>query len=459
MAKAPKRFVCTACGNVAPRWTGQCPSCGEWNTLVEDTATGTASIAAKAGSATKGRVIKTDRLDTEVTLPARLTSGIGELDSVLGGGLVHGSVSLISGEPGIGKSTLLLQATAAFAKKGNVTLYVSGEEHQDQVRLRAQRLGLGDAPVELGHETAVRDVIATAAAMGAKVLVVDSIQTMRSDAVEGASGGVAQIKSCGDDLISFAKSSGCSVIIVGHVTKGGDLAGPRALEHMVDAVLSFEGDRSHQFRLLRAVKNRFGATDEVGVFEMAEKGLREVVNPSSLFLVDREQETTGTCVVPTIEGGRSILVEVQALVIKRTQEGGYAKRACVGWDKNRLDMILALLEARYGMPFSQADVYLNVAGGYRLDDPGTDMAVACAVMSAFLDKPMPRGMVAFGELALSGDVRPVAYMGLRIREAAKLGFESAWCPRLPDDASPSRNFQAKQTKGFHEIVNVLLGKS
>jgi DNA repair protein RadA/Sms len=197
----------------------------------------------------------------------------------------------------------------------------------------------------------------------------------------------------------------------------------------------------------------------IGVFEMAEKGLREVVNPSSLFLVDREQETTGTCVVPTIEGGRSILVEVQALVIKRTQEGGYAKRACVGWDKNRLDMILALLEARYGMPFSQADVYLNVAGGYRLDDPGTDMAVACAVMSAFLDKPMPRGMVAFGELALSGDVRPVAYMGLRIREAAKLGFESAWCPRLPDDASPSKGFQAKQTRGFHEIVNVLLGKS
>jgi DNA repair protein RadA/Sms len=459
MAKAPKRFVCTSCGNVAPRWTGQCPSCAEWNTLIEDTATGTASIAAKAGSATKGRVIRTNRLDAEVVLPPRLTSGIGELDSVLGGGLVHGSVSLISGEPGIGKSTLLLQATAAFAKKGNVTLYVSGEEHEDQVRLRAQRLGLGDAPVELGHETAVRDVIATAAAIGAKVLVVDSIQTMRSDAVEGASGGVAQIKSCGDDLIAFAKSSGCSVIIVGHVTKGGDLAGPRALEHMVDAVLSFEGDRSHQFRLLRAVKNRFGATDEVGVFEMAEKGLREVVNPSSLFLVDREQETTGTCVVPTIEGGRSILVEVQALVIKRTQEGGYAKRACVGWDKNRLDMILALLEARYGMPFSQADVYLNVAGGYRLDDPGTDMAVACAVMSAFLDKPMPRGMVAFGELALSGDVRPVAYMGLRIREAAKLGFESAWCPRLPDDASPSKGFQAKQTRGFHEIVNVLLGKS
>jgi len=459
MAKTPKRFVCSSCQTTAPRWTGQCPGCGEWNTLEEDAAVGTASIASKVSGASKGRVIATARLDTEVVLPDRLRSGIGELDSVLGGGLVHGSVALISGEPGIGKSTLLLQAVAAFAMKGHATLYVSGEEHQDQVRLRAQRLGLGDAPVDLGHETAVRDVIATAAALGAKVLVVDSIQTMRSDVVEGASGGVAQIKACGDDLIAFAKSSGCAVIIVGHVTKGGDLAGPRALEHMVDAVLSFEGDRSHQFRLLRAVKNRFGATDEVGVFEMAEKGLREVVNPSSLFLVDREQETTGTCVVPTIEGGRSILVEVQALVIKRTQEGGYAKRACVGWDKNRLDMVLALLEARYAMPFSQADVYLNVAGGYRLDDPGTDMAVACAVMSAFLDKPLPRGMVAFGELALSGDVRPVAYMGLRLREASKLGFERAWCPRLPNDAPPTKGFEARQTKGFHEVVNVLMGKA
>jgi DNA repair protein RadA/Sms len=427
--------------------------------MEEDSSAGGASLAAKVSKASGGRIMTTSRLDAEVRLPDRIVSGIGELDSVLGGGLVHGSVCLISGEPGIGKSTLLLQAVAAYATKGHPTLYVSGEEHEDQVRLRAQRLGLGDAPVELGHETAVRDVIATAASKGARVLVVDSIQTMRSDAVEGATGGVAQIKACGDDLIAYAKSSGCAIVIVGHVTKGGDLAGPRALEHMVDAVLSFDGDRSHQFRLLRAVKNRFGATDEVGVFEMAEKGLREVVNPSSLFLVDRDDEASGTCVMPSIEGGRAILVEVQALVIKRTQEGGYAKRSCVGWDKNRLDTILAVLEARYGIPFSQADVYLNVAGGYRLDDPGADVAVACAAMSAYTDKPIPKGMVAFGELALSGDVRPVPHMGLRLREAAKLGFDGAWTPRLQADTNPPASLNVKQVRGLHEIVNRMMGKA
>ena len=456
MAKPVKKYSCSSCGSPAPRWSGQCGTCDEWNTIQEDLAAsgGSSSIASKQARAASGRVMTTARLDAAVVLPDRLTTGIAELDGVLGGGLVQGSVVLISGEPGIGKSTLLIQMAASLARTRRSVLYVSGEEHEDQVRLRAQRLGLDDAPVELGHETAVRDVIATAAAIGAKVLIVDSIQTMRTDAVDGAAGGVAQIKACGDDLIAFAKGTGCAVVIVGHVTKGGDLAGPRTLEHMVDTVLSFEGDRSHQFRLLRAAKNRFGATDEIGVFEMAESGLREVTNPSSLFLVDREQPVPGAVVMPTVEGGRVLLVEVQALVIRRSDQG-YPRRNCVGWDSKRLDTILAVLEARCGLPFGQADVYLNVAGAYHLDDAGADLAVALACVSAFVDRPLPGGPVVFGELALSGDVRPVPYMGLRLREAARLGFDQALCPRLSPEHQDPR-VTAEGLGSLHGVVPSLL---
>lgn len=450
MAKPAKRYACTSCGDVASRWAGQCSACGEWNTLAESEAPNVSAQASKRSQSSGGRIVPLAGLKSEVTLPPRLKTGIGELDNVLGGGLVHGSVCLISGEPGIGKSTLLIQAMAALARQGHVCAYISGEEAADQVRLRAQRLGLGDADVQLGHETAVRDIITTMQSISARVLIVDSIQTMTSDAVEGAAGGVAQIRASGEALIGYAKSTGCAVIIVGHVNKNGDLAGPRHLEHMVDAVLSFEGDRSHQFRLLRAVKNRYGATDEVGVFEMGEMGLREVKNPSSLFLVDRDGQVPGACVLPTVEGGRSILIEVQALVVKR-QDQGYPRRSCVGWDKNRLDMVLAVLEARYGVSFAQADVYLNVAGGYRMDDPGADVAVAAAVMSAYGDVPLPEGTVAFGELSLSGEVRPVPYMGLRLKEAARLGFRSVWCPRLPEDV-PSTGLQTAEIRNLHQIV-------
>lgn len=459
MAKASKRFVCTGCGHVESKWQGQCTGCGDWNTLEEDTVGNLSAIADKRNQQAGGRMIPMNGLDAQVELPGRLRTGMNELDSVLGGGIVKGSAILISGPPGIGKSTLLIQATASIARQGHVTAYVSGEEAADQVRLRAQRLGLSDAPVQLGHETLVRDILTTMGEMRPKVLIIDSIQTMMSDAADGNAGGVGQIKASGSALIQYAKSSGCAVIIVGHVNKDNELAGPKHLEHMVDAVLSFEGDRSHQFRMLRAVKNRFGATDEVGVFEMGELGLKEVQNPSSLFLVDRDEQTSGTCVMPTVEGGRALLVEIQALVVKRNTEGGNPRRACVGWDKTRLDMILALLEARYGMPFSTADVYLNVAGGYRLDDPGADLAIASACMSAFMDKPLPRGLVAFGELALSGDVRPVPYMGLRLREAGRQGFERAWTPRLPSDVTTPASLEAKPIRAYHEIVNRMTGSA
>jgi DNA repair protein RadA/Sms len=457
MAKPTKRFVCSSCRNVTPKWSGQCENCLEWNTIAEDEQGNVSSIDSKRSQATGGRMIPLNGLDAKVDLPPRLKTGIGELDNVLGGGLVRGSAVLISGEPGIGKSTLLIQAIAAIARLGHKTAYISGEEAADQVRLRAQRLGLGDADVQLGHETSVRDIITTMTSMAPKVIVIDSIQTMVSDAVDGAAGGISQIKAAGEALIGFAKTSGCAVILVGHVNKNGDLAGPRHLEHMVDAVLSFEGDRSHQYRLLRAVKNRFGATDEVGVFEMGDIGLKEVSNPSSLFLVERDEQVTGACVLPTVEGGRAILIEIQALVVKRGDEG-YPRRACVGWDKNRLDMVLAVLEARYGMSFAKADVYLNIAGGYRLNDPGADLAVACALMSALLDKPVPSGTVAFGELALSGEVRPVPHMGMRMKEASKLGFERAYAPKLPADAGRGK-LNVTEIKALHQIVDRMVDRT
>lgn len=458
MAKITKKFVCTGCGAISARWQGQCGGCGDWNTLQEDQVGNLSAIADKRNQQSGGRVIPLNSLDAKVEIPDRLSTGIAELDGVLGGGIVEGSAILISGPPGIGKSTLLIQATASVARQGHKTAYISGEEAADQVRLRAQRLGLSDAPVLLGHDTSVRDILTTMAEVKPSVLVIDSIQTMVSDATDSNAGGVGQIKASGGALIQYAKSSGCAVIIVGHVNKDNELAGPRHLEHMTDAVLSFEGDRAHQYRLLRAVKNRYGATDEVGVFQMGELGLTEVTNPSSLFLVDRDEASSGTCVVPTVEGGRALLVEVQALVVKRNGEGGgNPKRACVGWDKARLDMVLGLLEARYGMPFSQTDVYLNVAGGFRLMDPGADLAVASACMSAFIDKPLPVGAVAFGELALSGDVRPVPYMGLRVREAAKQGFKRGWMPRMPADASVPAGFDAKFIKNYFELVNRMTG--
>ena len=436
MAKPQKRYVCQACGSVASKWAGQCADCGDWNTLVEDAGAVVTPFQARHNLQSGGRAILLSGLNADVALPERTSTGIAELDRALGGGLVEGSATLMGGDPGIGKSTLLLQAAAKIARAGHAVAYVSGEEAADQVRLRARRLGLGDAPVRLAAATSVRDILTTLGEGPAPaLLVIDSIQTMHSDLIEGAPGTVSQVRASAGELIRFAKERGTAVVLVGHVTKDGSIAGPRVLEHMVDTVLSFEGERSHQYRILRATKNRFGGTDEIGVFAMEAEGLSEVANPSSLFLTQRDESVTGTIVFPALEGTRPVLVEVQALTV-RLASGATPRRAVVGWDSARLSMVLAVLEARCGLSFSACEVYLNIAGGYRVQDPAADLAVAAALVSALAERPLPADCVAFGEIALSGEIRPVAHSALRCREAAKLGFGRALGPAIqaPDNA-------------------------
>ncbi|MBM3927019.1 MAG: DNA repair protein RadA [Sphingomonadales bacterium] len=428
MAKPQKRYVCQSCGSVSHRWAGQCGDCQEWNTLVEDAGGNVTPFSAKHNLQSGGRAILMSGLDTDIALPDRMATGIAELDRALGGGFVEGSATLIGGDPGIGKSTLLLQAAAKLALAGKSVAYVSGEEAANQVRLRARRLGLGNAPVQLAAATSVRDILTTVGQGSVPdLLIIDSIQTMHSDLIEGAPGTVSQVRAASGELIRFAKERGTAVVLVGHVTKDGAIAGPRVLEHMVDTVLAFEGERSHLYRILRATKNRFGGTDEIGVFAMDTAGLSEVSNPSSLFLTSRDENVTGTVVFPALEGTRPVLVEVQALTV-RLASGATPRRAVVGWDSGRLAMILAVLEARCGLSFSSAEVYLNIAGGYRVQDPAADLAVAAALVSALSERPVPADAVAFGEIALSGEVRPVAHGPLRLKEAAKLGFGRALVP-------------------------------
>lgn len=432
MAKPKRRYICTECGSVSGRWQGQCADCGQWNTLTEEAAE--TKFSAAHNLASGGRPILFESLDAPTRPLVRRSTGIAEFDRALGGGIVPGSAILMGGEPGIGKSTLLLQASAAIARGGGDVVYVSGEEATGQVRLRAARLGLSDAPLKLAAATSVRDILTTLGNGEAPaLLVVDSIQTMHSDQIEGAPGTVSQVRACAFELIRFAKESGCCLVLVGHVTKDGSIAGPRVLEHMVDTVMSFEGERSHQYRILRCLKNRFGAVDEIGVFAMEGAGLAEVANPSSLFLSGREEPIAGSAVFPALEGTRPVLVEVQALIV-RLASGATPRRAVVGWDSGRMAMLLAILESRCGLSFSTAEVYLNIAGGYRLTDPAADLAVAAALVSALADKPLPADAVWFGELALSGEVRPVAHAGLRAREAAKLGFSRALGPEIAGEA-------------------------
>jgi DNA repair protein RadA/Sms len=428
MAKAQRRYVCQACGGVSSRWQGQCGDCAEWNTLVEEAPVAVTAFSQRHDLRRGGRAVELVLLDADVPLPPRTPTGIAELDRTLGGGLVAGSATLIGGDPGIGKSTLLIQAAARLAARGLPVTYISGEEAADQVRLRARRLGLAQSPVRLAAATSVRDILATLdGGPPPALLVIDSIQTMHSDAIEGAPGTVSQVRASAQELIRYAKETGCAVVLVGHVTKDGAIAGPRVLEHMVDTVLSFEGERSHQYRILRAIKNRFGGTDEIGVFAMGNEGLGEVANPSALFLTQRDAGVAGAVVFPAMEGTRPILIEIQALTV-RLASGATPRRAVVGWDSGRLAMILAVLEARCGLSFSTSEVYLNVAGGYRVTDPAADLAVAAALVSALSERPVPADAVAFGEVSLSGELRPVAHAGLRLREAAKLGFERALLP-------------------------------
>ncbi len=447
MAKAKRRYVCQACGSEATRWQGQCADCGEWNTLAEEA--GATVFEMKHHLRSGGREVNLVGLDSEIKLPDRASTGIAEFDRALGGGLVAGSAILLAGDPGIGKSTLLLQAAANLARRGLSVAYISGEEAVDQVRLRARRLGLGDAPVKLAAATSVRDILTTLGrSEPPALLVIDSIQTMHSDLIEGAPGTVSQVRASAQELIRFAKERGSALMFVGHVTKDGSIAGPRVLEHMVDTVLSFEGERSHQYRILRASKNRFGGTDEIGVFAMDEEGLSEVGNPSALFLTDRAEQVTGATVFPALEGTRPVLVEIQALTV-RLSSGATPRRAVVGWDSGRLAMILAVLESRCGLSFSTAEVYLNIAGGYRISDPAADLAVAAALVSALAEKPLPSDAVLFGEVALSGEIRPVAHGSLRLKESAKLGFSRALVP-------PSvKGVSGISTQEFRTLANLV----
>jgi DNA repair protein RadA/Sms len=426
MVKTKRRYICQACGSVAHRWQGQCADCGEWNTLSEEAPATVFSV--KHDLSSGGRAISFEALDAPGEQLVRQSTGLAEFDRALGGGLVPGSAVLMGGDPGIGKSTLLLQAAAALAVRGQNAVYISGEEAAGQVRLRADRLGLGKAPILLAAATSVRDILTTLATMPPPaLLVIDSIQTMHSDQIEGAPGTVSQVRASAFELIRYAKENGTALVLVGHVTKDGSIAGPRVLEHMVDVVMSFEGERSHQYRILRSIKNRFGPVDEIGVFAMEGAGLTEVGNPSLLFLSGRDQPVPGSAVFPAIEGTRPVLVEIQALIV-RLASGATPRRAVVGWDSGRLAMLLAVLEARCGLNFSSAEVYLNVAGGYRLADPAADLAVAAALISALADKPLAADAVWFGEVSLAGEIRPVAHGGIRLREAAKLGFASAYGP-------------------------------
>lgn len=426
MAKTRSSFICQSCGAVSSRWAGRCESCGEWNTIVEE-ASETSAPPKGLGAKAKGRAIELADLKGEdhTQLP-RLISGIGEFDRVTGGGLVPGSAILIGGDPGIGKSTLLLQVVCALGQRNAKCLYVSGEEAVGQVRLRASRLGLSEGQVLLAAATNVRDIATTMEAEDIRLIVIDSIQTMHIDTVDSAPGTVTQVRTAAQELIRIAKKRNIAVLFVGHVTKDGQIAGPRVLEHMVDAVLYFEGDRSHQFRILRAVKNRFGPTDEIGVFEMASEGLIEVENPSALFLAQRQSDVPGSAVLAALEGTRPLLVEVQALVAP--SPFGTPRRAVIGYDTNRLSMILAVLEARCGVQMGMSDIYLNIAGGIRITEPAADLAVAAAVMSAFSGSPVPADTVFFGEVGLAGEIRQVSQADVRLKEAAKLGFKRACLP-------------------------------
>ncbi|MCW2273951.1 DNA repair protein RadA [Rhodoblastus acidophilus] len=433
MAKSRTSFICQACGAVFPRWQGKCEACGEWNTLHEEAPTaGIGALAARG--AKKGRIFALEGLSGESKPAPRVLSGLAELDRVTGGGFVPGSVLLIGGEPGIGKSTLLIQACAALARKGERVVYISGEEAAAQVRLRAERLGLSDAAVELAAETSVEDIIATLSAGRRPALVViDSIQTMWTETADATAGTVTQVRGAAQALIRFAKLSGACVILVGHVTKDGQIAGPRVVEHMVDAVASFEGDGSHHFRILRNVKNRFGPTDEIGVFEMTGGGLTEVANPSALFLAGRDGSAAGAAVFAGMEGTRPVLVEIQALVAPSAL--GTPRRAVVGWDPSRLSMLVAVLETHGRVKLGQHDIYLNVAGGMKIAEPAADLAAAAALVSSLVGAVLPQNMVFFGEVGLSGAVRPVPHAGLRLKEASKLGFSRAVAPQGASDKS------------------------
>jgi len=431
MARDGALYVCQSCGAVQPKWSGQCPACGAWNTLVEESGSRPPGALAPSRSG-KARGLAFEGLDVHTPSPPRIAAGVAEFDRVCGGGVVPGSAILVAGDPGVGKSTLLLQVCAQAARGGAACAYISGEEAAEQIRARAHRLGLGDAPVKLAAETSLREITDGLKREAFDLVIIDSVQTLWSEAHEAGPGSVTQVRACAAELVRLAKKRGVAIILVGHVTKDGQIAGPRVVEHLVDAVLAFEGERGYPFRILRGVKNRFGATDEIGVFEMSDMGLTEVKNPSALFLNQGGERAAGAAVFAGMEGSRPVLVEVQALVAPSVY--GTPRRAVVGWDSGRLAMVMAVLEARCGLGFAARDVYLNVAGGLRISEPAADLAAAAALASSALNTALPQDAVVFGEISLSGDVRPVSRMETRLKEAAKLGFTRALAPLQADGA-------------------------
>ena len=424
MAKAKTLYSCTECGGQAPKWQGQCPHCGAWNTLVETVA---APAATRFESVAGARSTVTPLASVKPRASSRIATGLEEFDRVLGGGLVAGAVILLGGDPGIGKSTLLLQAGAALGALHR-TLYVTGEESAEQLALRAQRLALVNAPVELLAEVQLEAIVAAIDATAPEIVVIDSIQTVYTEALTSAPGSVAQVRECAAQLTRLAKERGVIVLFVGHVTKEGAIAGPRVLEHIVDTVLYFEGDPHSSFRLVRAIKNRFGAANELGVFAMTERGLKGVSNPSALFLSQHAEGVAGSAVVATLEGSRPLLVEVQALV--DPAQGGLARRLAVGLDPQRLALLLAVLHRHGGVETGGFDVFVNAVGGVRIVEPAADLAILLAVYSSLKNNPLPIKALIFGEIGLAGEVRPVQRGQERIREAAKLGFRTVVIPSL-----------------------------
>lgn len=450
MSKSTLVYTCQSCGTLHPKWTGKCPDCNGWNTLHEDHVN-VIPKGLKRDKSTSG--VHFVALNTpDLTPPPRYITGIQEFDRVCGNGLVPGSVLLVGGDPGIGKSTLLLQVAGALSTLYNCA-YISGEEGLDQVRLRALRLHVEDSAVQLASDINLRSIVATLESKEAPdVVIIDSIQTMYLDSIESSPGTVSQVRACTQELIRIAKKTNLIVILVGHVTKEGTIAGPRVLEHMVDTVLYFEGDRGHQFRILRAVKNRFGATDEIGVFEMTHTGLHEVLNPSAAFIADRHENINGTSIFAGIEGTRPLLVEIQSLVAPSSL--ATPRRTVIGWDSGRLSMVIAVLEARCGISFSGKDVYLNVAGGLRISEPAADLAVAAALISSLSLIPLPSDKVIFGEIGLSGEIRPVGQITSRLKESEKLGFKGALMPskRQDEGNASSPDFKLHGLKTIQDLV-------
>jgi DNA repair protein RadA/Sms len=448
MAKERTVFTCSECGGTSTKWLGKCTHCNAWNTLIESVADNAAPAKNRFASLTAAAPVQA-LCDIEATDFDRTPTGQDELDRVLGGGIVEGGVVLMGGDPGIGKSTLLLQALDTLQRSGMNTLYVTGEESGAQVALRSRRLGIVGSQVKVMAETQLEKILATLEAQAPNIAVIDSIQTVYSDQLTSAPGSVAQVRECAAHLTRYAKNSGTAIVLVGHVTKEGTLAGPRVLEHMVDTVLYFEGDTHSSFRLVRAIKNRFGAVNEIGVFAMTEKGLKGVSNPSAIFLSQHTEPVPGSCVMVTLEGTRPMLVEIQALV---DSGGPSPRRLSVGLDRDRLAMHLAVLHRHAGVACMDQDVFVNAVGGVRITEPAADLAVMLAITSSLRGKPLPKGFLAFGEVGLAGEVRPAPRGQDRLKEAAKLGFSVAIVPK----ANAPKKSQSKEFEGLtiHAVERV-----